>query len=155
MALIGIDKNYTADGIVGTILGTMFVLINTISASFSLGLPQVEASVGAVGTFIIIVLGAPIIEEGLFRGLLPSFLRQVVKTKNNFWVINLIQAVLFAIFHLAVYGSGFQTAFVGALLFGLIAGVVAEKTNSLLPSTIMHIIFNGFLYIMRFVVVGG
>jgi membrane protease YdiL (CAAX protease family) len=83
----------------------------------------------ALGMLQSIVL-APLMEEFLFRGSLFGWLRQ--KTSSNLTI--LITAILFAGFHPLVL------LWPMAFLLGLGAGWIRERTQSLTPFLIMHVI---------------
>ncbi len=73
------------------------------------------------------VLAAPLDEEILFRGFLVK----------RFGVI--LSAILFMVLH-SGYASISEA--LGALVFGLVAGYVFRKTESLYPSVICHVLVN-------------
>jgi len=75
------------------------------------------------------VVGAPLLEETAFRGILYGTLR----TRLGIWPSALVSAVLFALAH-GYSGIGTLTIFLGALLWTL----VYERTRSLLPSILDH-----------------
>ena len=54
----------------------------------------------------------------------------------------IIQAVLFALYH----GNLIQICY--ALIFGILFGIIAVKFNSLVPSTLIHMVVNGTLYLI-------
>lgn len=72
---------------------------------------------------------APVNEEVLFRGLMVPRLGVAAS------------ALLFAIPHLT-YDSTFAIEFLAAFVFGLLAGYVFKRTNSLYPSVIAHMLVN-------------
>lgn len=79
------------------------------------------------------VLLAPVCEEIVFRGLTLTILE---KTKMNFWVINVIQAIIFGVAH----GNVVQGVY--AFLLGLFLGFVAYKCKSIWGSILAHAAFN-------------
>lgn len=158
--LLGIDKNWKQDLGWGVLAGLVFIIVNKISANFSLGLPQAPMSANSVGMFLLVVFAAPVLEEAMFRGVFMWLLQELgSKTKfrllKNIFVIILMVAVMFAAFHYMAYGAGYQTAFVGAFVFGILAGLLAYQTKSLLPPIAMHMMFNGYLYLAQVVQIGG
>lgn len=76
------------------------------------------------------VLG-PILEETLFRGMILQSLRP---WGNRLAII--VSAVLFGLAHLNLYQG------LPAVLLGLLFGFVTVKTGSIVPSAIMHILYN-------------
>jgi hypothetical protein len=95
--------------------------------------------------FLYFIIGTPIQEEIIFRGLLQTTLEQ--RLGVNFPSMGtsissavLIVAVLFGLIHLAI---GVATA-VAALVLGLLAGELRRRSSSLLPAMVVHAIFNAF-----------
>ncbi|HIZ81892.1 MAG TPA: CPBP family intramembrane metalloprotease [Candidatus Mediterraneibacter pullistercoris] len=76
-----------------------------------------------------------LVEETIFRGLIFQYLR---KAGACFVVANLIQAVLFGVFHMNLI-QGIYTAF-----FGFLLGYLAWRYESLLVPMAMHALFNFF-----------
>ena len=85
----------------------------------------------AVATLIL----PPLVEEVLFRGLIFGYLR---RAGACFAVANLIQAVLFGIFHMNLV-QGIYAAVLGFLL-----GYLAWRYESLLVPMALHALFNFF-----------
>jgi membrane protease YdiL (CAAX protease family) len=82
--------------------------------------------------FLFLVVGAPVIEELFFRGLLlRSLLRRFGPT-----VAVVVSAVVFGLAHF----EPLQLA--GLILFGLVLGVMAERTGRLGPGIVAHAAFN-------------
>ena len=82
------------------------------------------------------VLG-PILEETLFRGMILQSLRP--------WgdrLAIIVSAVLFGLAHLNLYQG------LPAVLLGLLFGFVTVKTGSIVPSAIMHILYNSLTMTM-------
>lgn len=79
-----------------------------------------------------VVVIPPIVEEMLFRGMLLQSLRRF---GDGFAVV--ASALLFGMYH----GNFAQTVF--AIPAGLIMGFVVIRTNSLLPSILIHVMNNG------------
>ncbi len=78
------------------------------------------------------VILAPIGEELVFRGTTLRIFRRVFP----FWAANIMQAVLFGIFH----GNWLQGFYAGAL--GLLLGYICEKCGSIYYSMFLHFLFN-------------
>jgi membrane protease YdiL (CAAX protease family) len=95
--------------------------------------------------FLYFVIGTPIQEEVIFRGLLQTTLEQRLRVSfpalgTSISSAVLIVAVLFGLIHLAI---GVATA-VAALALGLLAGELRRRSSSLLPAIVLHAIFNAF-----------
>lgn len=90
-----------------------------------------------------VVVIPPLVEEIMFRGVILQSLRRY---GDGFAV--LVSAMLFGMYH----GNFIQMVF--AFLSGLALGFVVIRTNSLLPSILIHFINNGISYademILRF-----
>lgn len=86
--------------------------------------------------FLSLCIFAPIIEEFLLRGCVIK----ILKPYGN-WLAIFVSAFFFALLHGNI-GQGF-----GAFFIGVILGFVAIKTNSILPSMIIHAINNFFPFI--------
>jgi len=99
-----------------------------------------ETTVAAVAAVFLIVIAAPVTEETLFRGLFFGALR----TRAPFWVAAGASGVLFGAVHLA---SG-DVAVAGLLtLFGVILAWLYERTGSLGPPIILHMVNNAIAII--------
>ena len=77
-------------------------------------------------------LGAPVVEEVLFRGVLFGSLRQM----TNRWFAAIVSALLFGIIHLHV------PSLPALCLLGFFFALAYEFTGSLTVSIVMHAIFN-------------
>ena len=85
------------------------------------------------------LIGAPIVEELVFRGVLQ---RGLTKLAGAPAAIGL-QAVLFSAYHFVPDGSGYSHFYFGALvLFGIGAGVAVDRTGRLGPGMVAHAINN-------------
>ena len=85
----------------------------------------------AVSTLIL----PPLTEETIFRGLILRYLR---RAGACFFAANLIQAVLFGIFHMNLV-QGIYTA-----IFGFILGYFAKRYDTLAAPILLHALFNLF-----------
>lgn len=84
-----------------------------------------------IGTLIL----PPLVEEMIFRGMIMGYIQ---RAGAGFVVANLVQAVLFGVFHQNLV-QGIYTA-----LFGLVLGYVADRYGTLLASMFLHMTFNFF-----------
>jgi len=80
-------------------------------------------------------LVAPIVEEMLFRGYLQKILEDYWRDITK---AILVTSIFFAMIHLNPYWI------VQIYLLGLVLGYLAWRTNSIIPSIIMHSLNNGF-----------
>ncbi len=148
---IGISKRNLSRNIlwgVGTALANLpLVLIMALIGNWVFaGLPKpehpitTEISTGTVGPFGIAVLlfaasvGAPIIEEIMFRGTLLPALARVWKAPV---LAILAQGLIFAAIHPTGVAAWFALGTIGAM-----SGFLSRQTGSLVPSIVMHAVHN-------------
>ena len=123
--------------------GTQFGadLVSTLVATiYPKALEDYEALIESAGladhnTFFLIlysVILAPICEELIFRGVTLRNARRVMP----FWPANILQAVLFGLFH----GNLMQGCYAAAL--GIVLGFICEYGGSIYYSIGLHILFN-------------
>ena len=91
----------------------------------------------AIGTFIVLVIVAPLTEEPLFRGIL---LRGFTRNYGT-WLGVLGTAFLFGAIHLNPW------QFVGAFLLGIVFAWWTLKTRSILPALLGHALNNGMVIV--------
>ncbi|HEX7096028.1 MAG TPA: CPBP family glutamic-type intramembrane protease [Acidimicrobiales bacterium] len=85
------------------------------------------------------IVGAPIVEELVFRGVLQRSLTKLVGAPVAIGA----QALLFAAYHFVPDGSGYSEFYFGALVaFGVAAGIAVDRTGRLGPGTVAHAINN-------------
>lgn len=93
--------------------------------------------INSVSDFIIVIFSAVILaavlEEMLFRGFLQTSLENNFKTKTAI----IITALIFAVFH------AYPWVLIQIFLMGIILGLMAWKSNSIIPSLVVHFINNG------------
>ena len=77
----------------------------------------------------------PLVEELTFRGLTMNLFR---RAGAPFWAANILQALLFGIFHMNVVQG------IYAFLLGILLGYLVKRYNSLLASMTFHAFFNFF-----------
>lgn len=94
-----------------------------------------NSGMGTMSLPIIIytVLLAPIVEELIFRGLIHHYFE---KAGCAFWIANLLQAVLFGIYHLNLAQG------ICAGMIGLLIGYAVRKYDTLAAGIMLHIVFN-------------
>lgn len=99
------------------------------SADFSVDKPTFLAGFSA---FMYMIVLAPIIEEVVYRGFVIKLFSPYGKALSVF-----ISAFIFGLMH------GNLSQFASAFLGGLVYACVALKTNSIMPTIIMHMMNNG------------
>lgn len=115
------------------------LLISGISALMPQALDYYEELLDSVGMsdpgilliFYTVIVG-PIHEEILMRGATLS----IAKKGFPFWAANLIQALLFGVFHMNLMQGCY------AFCIGLVLGYLAHRYHSLVPACFFHIVFN-------------
>ena len=121
-------------------------ILTSLNAQKGLGQDAVNFLIGAKENPIslsialtTIIIGAPVIEEFLFRAVIQSFLRK----KAGAIVSILFTSVFFSVFHFSL-NQGFQNIVIIISLFilSIYLGFVYEKTRSLFSSITLHVTFN-------------
>jgi membrane protease YdiL (CAAX protease family) len=129
---------------IGTALGfTLGVAVTFLSHLFP-SKPPFDVSRFApwmIGLYFII--GSPIQEEIIFRGLIQSILERRWMITFSIFGASLSGAVaftaaLFGIIHL----EGGVAVTIGAIVLGLVAGELRRRSASLLPAVVVHALFN-------------
>lgn len=85
------------------------------------------------------ILLAPVVEELIFRGIILHYFE---KAGCTFWIANILQAVLFGIYHLNLAQG------ICAGMIGILIGYVARKYNALTVGIFLHMIFNMWGYLL-------
>ena len=94
-----------------------------------------------IGAVVVAVIGAPLIEEIVFRGIVFRSLRRV----SPAWVAILASSVLFGLYHMN------PVQIVYATLMGIVAGIIYEKSNNLLFPILVHVANNLVAAIQGFI----
>jgi hypothetical protein len=97
----------------------------------------VTSRAALIGVAVLAALAAPIFEEALFRGFLQPLLSRTLGVVAGI----LITAVLFGALHVPEYSFAWQYG-LAITVVGAAFGYARCKTNSLIPSTVMHASFN-------------
>jgi uncharacterized protein len=93
---------------------------------------KARGGIGAILLVLLVVIGAPVIEELFFRGLLM----RSISARWNDGLALVASSILFGLAH-------FELIQLPALvLFGLVAGYAAQRTGRLGPSIFIHVGFN-------------
>ena len=134
----GLDLVFTLSFAVGCALLMAFLLIY-IFPDFINSMPvevqEVFASMAATSPWLMLLtvgVFAPVAEEVLFRGAIFN----VLKNRINAGVAIVVSAVLFAAFHMNWYQASY------ALVLGLVLGLIAYKSGSLILPIIFHMVYN-------------
>lgn len=109
--------------------------LSKIGESPMLPVPQTPTEMWIFGITVIVV--APLIEEPMFRG----FVQQGWRRVGMWWAV-LIAGGLFGILH------GQLSGLVGLILVGILLGVVAYKSGSIIPAMVMHGTFNAISFLL-------
>ena len=122
---------------VGVAVGTLcqFVMVPVLYVPLRLADPGLFGSVhgfGFVTLAILIALGAPLVEELFFRGLLQ---RSLDRRLGGGWAVAL-SAVLFGLAHAEVI------QLLALVAFGVVLGVMAQRAGRLGPAIVAHIAFD-------------
>lgn len=143
---INIKKSFHPYEILGIVLlvpGTQFMcsiamsMISIVFPSWLEDYVELMESAGLSGEvpllmIIYSVLLAPISEELIFRGVTLRIARRAFP----FWIANIIQALLFGIFHM----NPLQGCY--TFLLGLFMGYICEKSGTLYHAILFHLLFN-------------
>jgi membrane protease YdiL (CAAX protease family) len=130
--------------VLALLIGTPAALVAAwIDHRFGGGGPLTGVSLPTWKLFVYFVVGAPLQEETIFRGLIqtigarsfPDELKQSVVTVSG---ATLVTALLFGVVHFEV---SLITAIL-AFLLGVITGEFRRRSRSLVPSIVVHSLFN-------------
>ena len=100
---------------------------------------QPESTLGFIFLFLAVVIMAPIGEEIVFRGFLQKFLEEHWKDITR---AVLVTSLFFAMIHFNPFWT------VQIYLLGVILGFLSWKTNSIIPSIVLHSMNNGIAFIL-------
>lgn len=126
---------YAVQHAVSIIIGFLaFMLPETVAAYEEMVESAGLTDYSLTWVFAVVIL-PPLVEETVFRGLILHYLK---KGGARFWAANLIQAVLFGIYH----GNLIQGIY--AFCIGVLLGYLAERYGSLIIPVMVHALFNLF-----------
>jgi membrane protease YdiL (CAAX protease family) len=98
---------------------------------------QARSTVGAVVVGVSTMIGAPIVEELFFRGLLQHALARYA------WVAVVVQGLVFGLVHVTPEeGLGNLGIVLGLAAFGMVLGAAVRRTGRLGTSIVAHAVFN-------------
>ncbi|MCP4507498.1 MAG: CPBP family intramembrane metalloprotease, partial [Fuerstiella sp.] len=83
-------------------------------------------------------------EEFFFRG----FLQNSIRARASATMSILSTAVLFGLFHVIVKDALLFERLLPSTLMGIVLGIVLERSGSVLPGILLHVIYNGLLVIV-------
>ncbi|MEL6329211.1 MAG: CPBP family intramembrane glutamic endopeptidase, partial [Planctomycetota bacterium] len=92
-------------------------------------------------TVAAVTLGAPLLEEIVYRGLLQSGLRRLTGSP---WAAVLVTSVVFAAMHVPALSEGGGYALANLFVLSVFLGVAFERSRSLGVPVLMHAGFNAF-----------
>jgi membrane protease YdiL (CAAX protease family) len=171
--LIGLSfKNLGKSFIWAAIFGGGFYLVTKLFPGFSLGLPLLPNAISNELYFFIVIIVAPFVETIMFQGALLGYVREFNPSKSRlFWAV-IIQAIVFALFHIGAYVAGFYaypnftegltaisaniSAFISAFAFAFLAGlfVIKDGIRNLAFVAIFHLILNFIIFTNLTVIFG-
>lgn len=97
--------------------------------------------INSISDFFIVVFSAvilaPVLEEMLFRGFLQTTLEKNINIKAAI----IVTSIIFAIFH------AYPWVLLQIFIIGVVMGIMAWKSNSIIPSMMVHLINNGIALI--------
>lgn len=143
------DINFGREISLGLVFGLGFILLNAFFG-FAIGIPQFAFS-SDTERWAIISGVAPLVEEGVFRGVLPFALAMIGVPFALNLVVNVIS---FPLFHYFAYGSSIASAsslFIGAGIFALISFLMtyyqsdADELQVPVTSIIGHMMINTWI----------
>jgi len=100
-----------------------------------------DSLTGSVLIIVSAVLIAPILEEGIFRGIVQSVMVETLGESRR-WSIVIVAAIVFMFIHADFATWEHWQALPGLLVLGLVLGWLYERTGSLWPSILVHTGFN-------------
>lgn len=140
-------RNYNfSNGFLVALGSTLAISVLIVSSFFPPETPppieKLLSSAGAMWIFAIFGIGvAPLFEEIIFRG----FLFKVLSEMRGPRLAVPVTAVLFALLHVPqLWGSWAGVALI--FLVGYTLSLVRNRSNSLIPSLIIHTSYNGMLF---------
>ena len=125
--------------LLGFAIALPFIVVEVLFSSLRFGVMQVQDM--PLASFIITVLMVPIIEEGLFRGVLAPSIAEDAGIIHG----ALISSFVFTVFHAYAYQLNLP-ALAMVFLFGAVAGFVDLVYKSILPSATAHKLINLYAF---------
>lgn len=97
---------------------------------------------------LVVLLAAPVLEEIVFRGLMHNVLAQLLGERHR-WMIIVIASIIFTLVHAGIvgtYGLG------GLFVLSITLGWLYERTGSLWPPIVLHLLFNAVNTLIAFAI---
>jgi membrane protease YdiL (CAAX protease family) len=151
----GASIRWRSDVIVGVVagLGSSLIILGVLYPPFLWLLRQISGHKVSIGQSarnlgtegrgagfvvfaVLVALGAPLAEELFFRGFLQRSLQRMLGRVPGLGVA----AVLFGLAHI---GSTEAASLPALMLFGLVLGLLYQRTGRLGPGVVAHMAFNG------------
>lgn len=126
---------YAVQHAVSVIIGFMAVILPRAMETYSELVETAGMTQYSPAWIFAVVILPPLVEETVFRGLIMHYLK---KAGVCFWIANLIQALLFGIYH----GNLIQGIY--AFCVGFLLGYLAGRYDSLIIPVMVHALFNIF-----------
>ncbi len=113
-----------------------------IGAKQDVGFESLSNTMDYVVAFVALVIAAPLAEEVIFRG----FLFGTLKKTYRFWIAAILTSLMFGFAH-GAWNVGIDT-----FALSLVLCYLRYNYDSLYPAIFLHMIKNGFAYVMLFIV---
>lgn len=154
------DISFGKEISMGVLFGFIFIILNSVFG-IAIGIPLLAFS-SETEKYVIVSGIAPLVEEIVFRSVLPFIL---VIIGFPILVIAIGTVISFTFYHFSAYGASISAAsslFLGALIFGIVAFLMTYYDSDVsdfqvpVASIISHSIINTWLVVKQtgFVVVG-
>lgn len=147
LALAGFGVYFVGYIIVVSVMSALIPSLN-IEQKQNVGFEQAHTQLQLILTFVSLVLLPPIAEETVFRGFLFTSLRR----RFSFWLTTILVSLLFAVPHLQ-FGEGAPLLWVAGLdtfVLSLVLCYVRERSNSIWPGVLIHMLKNGIAFVALF-----
>ncbi len=109
---------------------------------------QAPDAVSIAIILVVVLLAAPLLEEIVFRGLMHNVLAHLLGERHR-WTIILIASIIFTLVHAGIvgtYGLG------GLFVLSITLGWLYERTGSLWPPIVLHLLFNAVNTLIAFAI---
>ena len=122
----------------GAIVAAVLTVTLAQAALIPVSWPLVDGGNYFIALALLRVAVVPVVEEVLFRGVLMRSLCDLLGERSGV----VVQAVIFAIAHVRVFGGPSGGQVLAAFGAGLVFGWVTSKTKRLAPAIVAHAIVN-------------
>jgi len=121
----------------GIAMSIPFILVSSLMKVYGIAVKPFQVVGMPVASFILVAIMIPLVEEGLFRGVLAASIAEDAGVIHG----ALISAFVFAMFHAYAYSTN-PVYMATAFAFGIVAALVDFRFKSTLPGTIAHSLTN-------------